>query len=140
MSFYTTFSKYFDHPPPFVIPQGADDQERMVVTDPTVLAEELFELLGATAFQKLPPQQFLCAAIRGEPPTVTFFLMIIDGERYFFFREQIRDVFNANANPENCHKALVRMYGIFNKRSETKFKMVYSQGTLTVNGKTLGGG
>jgi hypothetical protein len=137
MTFALTFSQHFDHPPPFDIPLGSIDEDVLIATNRGLVTDSLFEVLGPAEFGKIPPQPFLCAAIRGQPPTVTLFVMLIEGERYFYFREQVRDVFNAAASPETCYASLCRMYAIFKKRTEASFKLVYNQGTVTVNNKTL---
>ena len=139
MGFSATFSKHFDHPPPFDVPEGVTDQETLAASDPSLVTDALFESGGSELLTGMPAGSFFCAAIRGVPPTVSFYLMLVDGERYFYFHDQVRDSFNPNASPEACHAVLKKMYGVFTKRSETSFKMVYELGKLTVNGKTLGG-
>jgi len=132
MTFLTTFNQHFDHPPPFEVPAGARDDGHQVLTDPGRLDDELFGLLGSKAFFKQEPGSFLCASLHISPATVTFFLMVIDGERYLYFREQLRDPFNPNASPEACYKNLCKVYGVFSKRPETSFKLVYNLGKLQV--------
>lgn len=139
MGFSATFSQHFDHSPPFDVPEGVTDQDTLVASDLSQVSDALFESGGADLLIGMPAGSFFCAALRGVPPTVSFYLMLIDKERYFYFHGQVRDSFNPNASPEACYSALEKMYGIFTKRSETSFKMVYELGKLTVNGKTLGG-